>query len=218
MLSFEEFQEYIKKNLPDMLSTSCPNATVSLTSVTKNNGRELHAVCVRPEGSDIAPTIYLESFYQKYEEGFTLDAVLSDIAEVSMSHMDTPSEFSTIGKDFQNFDFVKDKIIMVAVNAERNMTLLDSAPHQRREDLALIYKVMVGNDREGIATITIKNEHLSFWDKTVEDLHALAMENTKELLPAKILSMDNIMLEMFGGELPEDLAGMEQERDRKSVV
>lgn len=132
---------------------------------------------------------------------------MGEIGRVAMDNMRAPEEFASIGRDFQNFDFVKDKIIMVAVNAERNRDLLAGAPHQCREDLALIYKVMIGDNKDGIATITIKNEHMAMWGVTTETIHDLAMENTKEILPVTIQSMNEVMREMFAKDgMPDEIA------------
>lgn len=207
MLNFQEFQEYVQMNLHEVLSDEYKNVVVALNEVSKNNGTVLHAVTVRPEGSNIAPNIYLEGFFKKYEEGADLDIVLGEVGRVAMEHINAPDEFASIGKDFQNFDFVQDKIIMVAVNAERNRDLLASAPHMNREDLALIYKVMLGNNLDGMATVTIKNEHMAMWGVTAETIHELAMKNTKEILPITVQSMNEVMREMYSKDgMPDEIA------------
>lgn len=207
MLNFEEFKEYVQMNLNEVLSDEYKNAVVSVNEVSKNNGKVLHGITVKPEDSNIAPNIYLEGFFKKYEEGQDLDLVMGEIGRVAMEHMDTPDEFASIGKDFQNFDFVQDKIVMVAVNAERNRALLDGAPHVMKADLALIYKVMIGNNHDGMATITIKNEHMAMWGVTTETIHELAMQNTKEILPVTVQSMNEVMREMFSKDgMPDEMA------------
>ena len=96
---------------------------------------------------------------------------------------------------------------MVAVNAERNANLLAQVPHQNREDLALIYKVVLGTNAEGMASITIRNEHMSFWGVTADQIHELAMVNTREILPVSVQSMNEIMREMFSKDgMPDDMA------------
>ena len=207
MLNFEEFKEYIQMNLNEVLSDEYKNAVVSVSEVSKNNGKVLHGITVKSEDSNIAPNIYLEGFFNKYEEGQDLDLVMGEIGRVAMEHMEAPDEFASIGKDFQNFGYVQDKIIMVAVNAERNRALLDGAPHVMKEDLALIYKVMLGNNHDGMATITIKNEHMAMWGVTTETIHELAMQNTKEILPVTVQSMNEVMREMFSKDgMPDEIA------------
>ncbi len=60
MLNFEEFQDYTTRVLRDHLPEELSGATIRTNDVTKNNGLVLHGVIVQPEGSNIAPTIYLE--------------------------------------------------------------------------------------------------------------------------------------------------------------
>lgn len=207
MFNFEEFQEYVQMSLVEHLPQEQRGATVRMNDVTKNNGLKLHGISVQPEGSNVAPTIYLEGFYNQYESGKSLDEVMNKIAEVAVEHIDPPGEFSDIGKTFMNFENIKDQIIMVAVNTERNAELLSQVPHTEREDLSLIYKVSVDKTADGMATITIRNEHMEMWGVTTEQIHEYAMKNTREILPVTVQSMSEVMREMFAKDgMPDDIA------------
>lgn len=196
MLNFQEFQKYVQLNLNKVLPNEYKNASVLLNEVTKNNGIVLHAVTVKLDDSKVAPIIYLEDYFKKYEAGSAeLDTIMREIGRVATDNV--LGKFEFIAQDFQNFDFVKDKIIMVAINAERNLELLSSVPHQRKEDLALIYKIMLGNCEYGIATITIKNEYMSMWNATTATIHDLARKNTRKLFPITIQSMGEITKEIL---------------------
>ena len=164
--------------------------------MTKNNGLKLQGITVLPEGENIAPTIYLESFYDKYEDGESLHCLMEQIAEVANANV-RPQGLETIGQDLRNFDFVKDKIVMIAVNREKNEELLKEIPHTYREDLAIIYKVIVDMDDHEFSTVTIRNEYMNHWDVSVDMIHELAMKNTKELLPVTVQSMSEVVREMF---------------------
>ena len=207
MLNFEEFQDYTKRVLKDHLPEELAGATIRTNDVTKNNGLVLHGVTVQPEGSNIAPTIYIDGYYKDYVDGSKLDDVIDRIAKVAKDNAHAPSELGNIAHTFLDFNNVKDKIIMTVVNTEKNREMLAGMPHQNREDLSLIYKVTVGSDERGMATIAIKNEHMEAWGVTPEEIHNLAMENTKELLPVTVQSMNEIMREMFGRDgMPDDMA------------
>ena len=90
------------------------------------------------------------------------------------------------------FDLVKYNIIMTVINTERNPQLLAQVPHKNKEDLSLIYKVLLKKNDRGIETITVSNEHLKLWDITVEELHELAEKNSKRLLPSCINKMESM--------------------------
>ena len=141
MLNFSEFKDYVQMTLAEVLPDELKDAQIRLNEVEKNNGLILHGLTVTPNGSNIAPNVYLEGYFKKYEQGEDLADVMNMIAHTVVANINAPEEFGTIAKDFMNFEFVKDKIVMVAVNAERNANLLAQVPHQNREDLALIYNL-----------------------------------------------------------------------------
>lgn len=206
MLNFDEFQEYAKMKIPELIAEKGEQVEVILNHVTKNNGVILHAATVKTEDSCIAPNIYLDGAFKQYEEGADLDELMDKLAETAFSNLKAPEELATVGKDYQNFDFVKDKIIMTVVNAEKNRELLADVPHENREDLAMIYKVMLSKSSQGLATITIRNEHMKVWGVTEAEIHELAMKNTREILPVTVQSMGEVLGE-FAGEagIPEDM-------------
>lgn len=209
MLNFSEFQDYVKMTVPDRLPEEYKGSQIRSNEVEKNNGLVLHGITVTPEGSNIAPNVYLEGYFRQYEEGRDLDEVVDQITHCIVSNIKAPEQFGNVAEKFQDFDFVKSNIVMVAVNTQRNAKLLSQVPHQEREDLSLIYKVMLGKDNEGTATITIRNEHMALWGVTAEELHELAVENTKEILPISIKSMNEVMREMFGNDgMPEEMAAV----------
>lgn len=208
MLNFTEFQDYVKENIQEILPEELQDATIRQNEVEKNNGLVLHAITVTPAGSDIAPNVYLDGYFKQYEEGKQLNEVMNLIAHTIVANIKASqefSEFSTITQDFQNFEFVKDKIVMVAVNTERNARLLSQVPHKDREDLSLIYKVMIGS---GMGSITIRNEHMAMWgDVSVDQIHQLAMDNTREILPISVMSTYEVMREMFLKDgMPDEIA------------
>lgn len=207
MFNLQEFQEYVQMNLKNVLPEEYRDVIIDLNQVQKNNGKKLHAITVHNVSSNISPNIYMEGYFQKYQEGANPESLMTDIARVAVENINPSIEVGTIARDFEDFDCIKDKIFMVAVNTERNRNMLAGMPHRNREDLSLIYKVMVESDRDGIATITIKNEHMNGWGVTAEEIHEVAMQNSKELLPITIQSMNEIMKEMFADEgMPVDMA------------
>ena len=209
MFNFEDFCDYVQMSIKDHLPVEQQDAKVTINNVMKNNGLTLHGVVVHPEGQCVAPTIYLEGFFKQYEEGADLDSVMDKIAGTISEHLNTPEEFSDVAQMYSNYDAVKDKIVMAVVNTAKNRELLSQVPDTEREDLSLIYKVVVGTGADGIGSITIRNEHMEQWGVTVDEIHEMAMKNTKEILPVTVQTMTEVMREMFGSDgMPEEMAEM----------
>lgn len=192
MINFEEFQEYVGNVLPEKLPENLRNATVSIKKVEKNNGVILHGLCVLPEGSNIAPTVYLEGYFGMYEEGVSLNEVVDRIVNCVVENI-APAGFDDVAANFHDFEFVKDKIVISVVNRAKCANLLEHLPHHDVEDLSLIYKVIVKAYDHRTASITIRNEHLLLWDVTKEKIHEMAMKNSKEVLPACVKTISEAL-------------------------
>lgn len=204
MLNFEEFKVYVENHLKEYLPDDWANVEISPVQVQKNNGLVLDGLVVKSEDTNIAPNIYLNGFFMEYQNGGELSRIMDEIADVAIANQG-PKEFENIGRDFQNYEFIKDKVIMVAVNAKENEEMLKDVPHAIGADLAIIYKVMLGESDGGYGTVTIHNDHMKFWGATQEQLHELALVNTPELLPARVQDMRDVMVDMFGmSDAPEE--------------
>jgi len=204
-MNFEEFKEYCVEHLLLALPEGYEDATINVNTVQKNNGKTLTALTVLRKDKNVAPNIYLEGFYMDYERGKFLDEIIHEIADILRNSVQQSEEFYNIVKSFENVNFIKDKVIVELVNREKNAELLNDIPYSIREDLALIYKVMIENREGERATILIHNNHLKNWGISAEELHEWAVTNTKELLPVKVKSMDNMLEEFIDfGDMDED--------------
>ena len=203
MLSFNEFTQYVKEET----ERAFPEAKVTVNEVKKNNNLTLTAITVRPEGSSISPNIYLDRFYEEYEDGESLDTVIAKITRVAEDNFDAPAGFTGIAEKFTKWDEIKNSIIFSLVNGEKNKELLENAPHVMFEDLAILFKVFIGDGNNGFGSITILNDHIKYWDVTVEDLMAAAKANVENLLPATVQTMGEVLMEMMAKDgMPEEMA------------
>lgn len=203
MSDFENFQQYIIENIREYLPDDFKTATCSIQIVTKTNNEKLTGLTIRPEGSTIAPVIYLDNYFEKFEkEGYPIAAVMLDIRKVIEETGRVP-DFDNVAENYRNFDYVKDKVVVSLVNTEKNKELLENAAHTEKMDLSVIYKVIISEKDIEAASITVKNEHLAEWGVTTEELHSIAMENSKKMRPVKVASMGEIMASEFG--VPADM-------------
>lgn len=210
-LRMEQFVAEVKAEMERRFS----NAKVITKKITKNNSKVLTGIIIN-EGVNVTPTIYLDDYFNLYEN-----------KEMSMEEVtDTISELYTQNKmsvDINinwlfNFAEVEDKIVFNLVNAERNTELLATVPHIDLLDLAYIFKVMVSNEDDATATITITDKLADEWGKSADELMEVAKYNQEKLYGG--LKIENItdmlyemqgkaigmsrdeFVEMLGGELP----------------
>lgn len=204
MLTIDEFQEYVANHLKEHMPGDREIAEVRAQMVNKLNDTHLHAVIVRPVDSNVAPTVYLDGYYERYLETRELLGIMEDIAYTAAAHLNGEDLYPNIAEEYTNLDAISDRIVMVVVNAEKNADYLEELPHTMREDLAIVYKVLLDMNDEGVGSITIRNEHMAMWGVDVEYLHQKAMENSERLLPVKMDDMSAIMARIMGDDIPAD--------------
>lgn len=86
---------------------------------------------------------------------------------------------------------------------------MQEIPHQRREDLAIVYRVNVSISEEGTGSILLNNDHLKLFGIDQREIHDQAVRNMPKILPPKFENMNDIIAELMGEdvELFEEMAG-----------
>ena len=111
--------------------------------VQKNNGILLDGICIQTPDEAVSPTIYLNSFYEAYQNGQPLTSIYQEI--LNLYHRRGP--FSALDIQlFQNFSYLKDKIIFRLIHASSNQTLLKTVPHIPYLDLAIVFCIYLTDD------------------------------------------------------------------------
>ena len=203
-LKFDEFNKAVTESIKCYLPMSFADADVSLNVVNKNNGLVLTGLIVRKIDSVVTPTIYLNSFYEQYQDGMELEDVLQKIAELRVDHEFT-DEFDV--EFVKEFDRCKERIVPRLVNAESNASLLAERPHTEVLDLAVTYHILL--DEEGSMSIPISNSLFESWGITVEELHNIAVSNMPTICPSLFRGMNAVISEMMGMSAEE--IGMPEE-------
>lgn len=181
-------------------------ASVALTDVIKNNGLNKTGLCVRKNGSNCGPTIYLNDFYEEYKMGKDLGVIENEVIRLFEEYgVDDNVDLEFV----RDFDSVMDKICFRLVDSNRNKKKLCDMPYRLIEDLAVTYYISI--DVMGIeGSIAINNSIMEAWKVTEEDLFEAALDNTERILPAKIVSMGDFLVSARGDA---SLAGLFPDND-----
>ena len=195
-MTINDFVDAVKDHLFDNRPDMAVNHTADVNEVIKNNGMLLHGLTIREEGERVAPTIYLEQFFDNFKGGEILDEILDKIISVYEEHK-SPKGISV--DFFTDFDQAKDRLAMKVVNADKNAQMLEGVPHFKFGDLAAIFQVQVDSNAYGNAVITVKDEHMKMWGVDTNTLMEHAKANMEEKQPVRIQSMIEVLSEMMGG-------------------
>ena len=141
--------------------------------------------------------------FQAYEAGRPYEDILEEVEAQLMKVVDHTPQFN-IG-ELTNYEAMKPKLMMEVIPQKGNEDRLQNIPHQKVEDMALIYRVDMGDSSGGKMTSVITNQQLEAFGITAEQLHQDALENAPITHPASLRSMQEVMAEMMGME-PEEIA------------
>lgn len=184
----QKVRRAVAKELGEMYRTE-------LKEVRKNNGVLLHGLLIIPPERNVAPTIYLETFFAAYEDGVAFGDVLGRIIEIFRE--ETPG--GNIDMDFfKSFEAVRDRICYRLVSRQNNEELLRDIPYVDFLDLAICFYYAYNGSMLGEGTILIHDSHMKYWNANIKDLMNLAKENTPRLFPGRLTPMREVLEEMMG--------------------
>lgn len=208
-MSFEMFADLVKDSILQWMPERYSKAEVKLQTVKKNNNLKLKGLTIMLPERNMAPTIYLESFYERYENGTTMEEILEEIADIQIEH-EVQDDFDT--NSITDFEQCKDKIIPRLVSLEWND--LEEYPHVEMEDLAVIFFIDLGIDEHSSMGIKVHNGLMNMWNIGVDELYKLAIENLEEKHAVTFRSMKDTMIDILLPEAMEAYDGDEIEARR----
>lgn len=191
---YETFLEDIKASVQQKLGR---HLTVTLEQVLKNNGLLLDGLSIVSPGSPFVPTIYLNDYYKEAEKGLSLTTIVDRILVLYKEQTFSPANLCN---DLQSFESIKDNVSFKLLNAADNEILLSDVPHYIFLDLAIVFYLMVSECKKGQMTALIHHSHLEMWNVKKEVLLPLAKHNTPLLFPVQIVSIENALMDLSGGE------------------
>lgn len=195
MMTFDEFKDFVRDNIKEMLPDRYDTADVTISENIKNNDQKVTYVSIRREDVEVTPSIILEPFYTEYANTGELDAVMTQIAKMQIDHENDLSVDKSI---FTDWEKVKDRLLCRLINRENNEEYLADKPFTPMEDLAVVYAIDVHTSREGMASVVITDTIMDKLGVDVEQLHKQALAN---------IDSDRIVFRNIGDVLSDMMPG-----------
>ena len=199
-MDFENFKEKFVEDIKERLEDAGIDAKISEHTVKKLN-ESYEAVTITPEDSSIGMNLPVDKFFEAYDEGRPYDEVIDKAMDIIENGMSQTPDINV--EDLTDYSKMKDKLAMEVVSAETNAEMLETVPHQKMEDMAVVYRFVLSSDEDGRASVLVTNQMLETMGVTPEQLHADAMENAPQLKPVEIKGMTEVLAELMGVEQAE---------------
>lgn len=191
-MNYQQFIEEVERRVKEKIKGN-ETITVYIHTAVKNNGKERKGITVSEKGIHISPTIYLEEYFQQFQEGKPIEKIVEKILqlyeEVKCSH---PCEESLL----QNYEELKGKFACKLIHRGKNEKLLNDIPYVPWMDLAIVVFVLLEVSPYGTATVLVRKEHLEIWGLTEAQLFDEAKKNTPILLPYQFCPMRKLLQEI----------------------
>lgn len=196
-MNYNQFLEDVRAAVQERLGS---DYEIRIQKITKNNGILLDGLIIGKTSKNIAPTIYLNSYYMHFTHGMSLQEILEDIISAYKENNEM-----VLGdmRELLDINNLKDKVAFKLIQREKNQELLKDVPYIEFQDLAVVFYLILDEHKGGQMTALIHNSHMEPWGVEKKELYCLAMRNTPILLPPEIKTMKEIMCDILKGRLEE---------------
>lgn len=197
MSLFTSFAEQVVNGLYDLL----PNdVTLSLQEVNKTGDKTLTGLCIRSDKTNVAPLIYLDPLFEKYQGDIPISSICDEIRHVYETNAFSDNFDLSVITDWSR---IKSQVCTRLINHKRNATYLEKKVYGRipDTDLSFMYYIILDTFKEG-ATIPVSHELFAAWNITTDELHETAIANTQRIHQPCVRPMNILMQEMFGCSTP----------------
>lgn len=186
-MKYEDFVCFIQTEMKEKLGEE---VHVELHQIIKNNSVVLDGLSIQDKGCGIAPTIYLNDFYEEYCKGMTMPEILDCITSIYQKSK-VKKNFDT--KFYTDYERVRSRLACKIINREKNEELLKRVPHILFLDMAIVLYYKMSDSKMGNGTILVYESHRKNWGVSREQLFREAKENTLRMLPVELMSMKSVL-------------------------
>ena len=208
-MTYDAFLEQMKKDLEFDFSTELPakysGVQIGIRDVEKLQGESYRGISFKNGNSPVEGNLNMKLAYEAHEGGRSFADILHETEQAIMQQVDRMPQFD-LGV-MSDYRAMKPKLMTELIPQKGNEARLANVPHEKIEDLALIYRINLGERNGGRMTTVITDQMMEQFGITQEQLHQDAVENAAILHPAFLRSMREVMASMMGMEPDPPMPG-----------
>lgn len=190
-LSYEEFRQFCLKSLEAMLDKEHYEAVFAQIRKNDEDVHDSIQFIEKDAKVGLIPSFRIKPFYQDYCDGQSL----SDVMRRVLIAIEEAGSF-TIDvdlNDFDQFDKIKDTLIIRPINYGRNRKLLENHLFTQVGDIALVLYNVMKSGSGIVATTKVPKKTALKWHPDADYLLKYALENTARMYPPYILPLERTL-------------------------
>ena len=206
-MSYDTFLEEVKDKLQSRFASDMPEkysgVQIGIRDVEKLQGESYRGISIRNGASNVEANMNLQAAYEQHERGASLDDIVQDLAQRISEMVDHTPKLDV--QSLTDYESMKSHLMLQLIPQKGNEKKLSDIPHEKVEDMAMIYRLDLGTSDHsgGQMTTVVTNEMLRSFGITAEQLHQDAMEIAPKNHPASLRSMQEVMAEMMGMDIED---------------
>ena len=165
-----------------------------VVEVEKANGIKLTGITRKSEGSNIAPTVYVDEYFR---DNATVEFAAERLDALIKAN-ERPDFDTTV---FNDFDKAKGRLRARLYNQKTNTDLYKSAEEYGFPDLIIIPYLFINEIEEGVAGAKVTKALAINWNVSEEEIFRIALENSAK--ETEILSMKEMVLGIMKKDMPD---------------
>lgn len=194
---------FIKRVLDDLsseLDSEGLDYTLERTHVCKLQSQSYDGIVFKANNNNIGITFNIDRMYEEYSTSDEQDEMynhsLNQMVEQAVDHAKGTVEINI--NNLVDYQYAKDRLYIDLVGIEGNEEMLKTIPHRKVEDLAIVYRLFVDRDGDGIKSTLVTNNLFNEYEIDEETLHNDALKSAQKIFPLKLSGMSEVMEELTG--------------------
>ncbi len=186
----EKMQESVQASLGE-------EDRVEIVKIQKLNGVFLQGLVIRKASENVTPTIYLDYFYNSYNNGKSMEELTREFIEIYEKNRISENTDLNYLNDYER---AKKLLGIKLINYEKNKEMLREVPYVRYLNLAAVFYCQILHPSIGRGSVLIKEEHRKRWGITKKKLYEDALNYAPENAPYVISSIEEVMDAIMAGK------------------
>lgn len=209
---FDRAMDEILEQLPEDMRKE---TTLSMNTVVKLNDMELHGVSISRDGNDISPNIYLDEYYDRYQNGEPMDKLMKEVADTYVGLKQPEIRPNDIPLEY---DSIQDKLSLRLLEIKRNRKYLSNVPYMSvGNGLALVCDVKLRNDESGMWRTTITKDMVEKFGYDRKEIFDHALENVWDVDPPVLVDMEGQLMGSGDGRNLLSYDGRIEDKDKSAM-
>ena len=201
-MTFEEFKAKAADEILGALPPEFGGAEIDFQEIRKP-GRTYTGMAVCVKRGEPTPLIDLDMFYEMLQDGREYREVLEVMAETAMIR--PPASCFGMPENYDDYTFVKERLMVRLCNAERDGEYIKELPHLRTADLAMTCHIAFLLPNGSLSAVPVTKDMLKTFGISEEELLEDALANSRELFPERIRSLEMMLAGLSETEYPDDM-------------